>query len=218
VPLALFDLDNTLADRSAAFRRWLASFMAEHDVAADLQPWLVKADGDGFVPRPVFLGRAKEHLGLSASVESLAESYDATYPACYVREDASIAALQQLRDAGWRVAIVTNGRTAQQRAKALRTGLAEMADAFCVSEELGVRKPDSRIFQEAARECGVALEGWMIGDSAEADVAGGAAVGLRTIWLARGRTWGATLPRPDATVTTVSEAVGSLLGRDALRD
>lgn len=171
VPLALFDLDNTLADRDAAFRRWLRAFTAEHDVAAELMPWLVDADGDGFVPRPVFLGRVKERLGLSASVDAPVKAYDATYPACYVREEASITALEQLREAGWRVGIVTNGRTAQQLSKGVRTGLAEVADAFCVSEELGVRKPDRRIFEEAARQCGVPLAGWMVGDSAEADVA-----------------------------------------------
>lgn len=215
VPLALFDLDNTLTDRNAAFGRWLAGFMAEHDIPAELEPWLAKADGDGFVPRPVFLGRVKGRLGLSAPLEDLLEAYDATYPACYVREEASIAALEQLRGEGWRLGIVTNGRTSQQRAKATRTGLAELADALCISEELGVRKPDRRIFEEAARQCGAPLAGWMVGDSAEADVAGGGGAGLRTVWLTRGREWDAALPPPDAVATTVSDAVRVLLSRVA---
>lgn len=213
MPLALFDLDNTLADRNSAFGRWLDGFMAEHGVAGELRPWLAEADGDGFVPRPVFVARVKERLGLSASVDALLEAYDATYPACYVREEASIAALEQLREAGWRVGIVTNGRTSQQRSKGMRTGLAGVADAFCVSEELGVRKPDRRIFEEAARQCRVPLAGWMIGDSAEADVADGAAAGLRTVWLTRGREWDSALPPPDAAVTTVTNAVAVLLNR-----
>jgi FMN phosphatase YigB (HAD superfamily) len=211
VPLALFDLDNTLADRTAAFGRWLDGFVAEHGVSGELRSWLAQADGDGFVPRPVFLARVKDRLGLSASVDDLLKAYDATYPACYVREEVSVAALELLRDAGWRVGIVTNGRTSQQRSKALRTGLAGVADAFCVSEELGVRKPDRRIFEEAAQRCGVPLAGWMVGDSAEADVAGGAAAGLRTVWLTRGREWDTKLPPPDAAVGTVAEAVAVLL-------
>ena len=117
LPLALFDLDNTLADRDGSFGRWLTGFMIEYSVDAELRPWLTDADADGFVPRPVFLGRVRERLGLTASVDALLEAYDATYPGCYVREDASIAALERLRDAGWRVGIVTNGRTSQQRAK-----------------------------------------------------------------------------------------------------
>ena len=213
VPLALFDLDNTLVDRSSAFGRWLDGFMAEHGIGDELRSWLAQADGDGLVPRPVFLVRVKERLGLSASVDALLEAYDATYPACYVREEASIAALEQLRKAGWRVGIVTNGRTSQQRCKGTRTGVAGVADAFCVSEELGVRKPDRRIFEEAARQCGVPLAGWMVGDAAEADVAGGAAAGLRTVWLTRGREWNSVLPPPDAAVGTVTHAVEVLLSR-----
>lgn len=212
MPLALFDLDNTLVDRSSAFGRWLDGFMAEHGTD-ELRPWLAQADGDGLVPRPVFLAEVKERMGLPASVDALLEAYDGTYPGCYVREESSIAALEQLREAGWRVGIVTNGRTSQQRAKGIRTGLAGVADAFCVSEELGVRKPDRRIFEEAARRCGVPLAGWMVGDSAEADVAGGAAAGLRTAWLTRGREWNPVLPPPDAAVTTAAHAVHVLLSR-----
>ena len=54
----------------------------------------------------------------------------------------------------------------------------------------------------------------MVGDSAEADVAGGAGVGLRTVWLTRGREWDSTMPPPDTAVTTVSDAVTAILSRD----
>ncbi|MEV7806919.1 HAD hydrolase-like protein [Microbispora sp. NPDC088329] len=40
----------------------------------------------------------------------------------------------------------------------------------------------------AAERCGATLAegGWMIGDNPTADIAGGRAVGLRTIWINRG--------------------------------
>lgn len=87
-----------------------------------------------------------------------------------------------------------------------------MVDAVCVSEEVGARKPDPRIFDEAARRCDTELAGWMIGDSPTVDVAGGRAAGLRTAWLHRGREWdpavGAT---PDLVVDSVTTAVQALL-------
>jgi len=44
---------------------------------------------------------------------------------------------------------------------------------LCVSSVIGARKPDLAIFEEAAKLCELPLAGWMIGDSPEADVAGG---------------------------------------------
>ncbi|GAB2928027.1 hypothetical protein ACFMQL_04380 [Nonomuraea fastidiosa] len=41
MPLALFDLDNTLIDRHAAFERWAAEFAAQRRLGAEAVPWLV---------------------------------------------------------------------------------------------------------------------------------------------------------------------------------
>jgi HAD superfamily hydrolase (TIGR01549 family) len=211
MPLALFDLDNTLADRTGAFQRWVAAFAAHFDVPDEVASWLVELDGDGFVPRPEFLVAVRERLRLAPTVHELLAWYDATYPAHYVREEESVAALERLRGDGWSVAVVTNGRTVQQMEKMRRTGLDQVVDAVCVSEALRVRKPDPRIFTEAARRCETQLDGWMVGDSPVADIGGGKAVGLRTAWLARGRQWDEG-PRPDLVVGSVSEAVAHLLG------
>ncbi|WP_214104715.1 HAD hydrolase-like protein [Acrocarpospora catenulata] len=51
----------------------------------------------------------------------------------------------------------------------------------------------------------------MIGDSAAADVGGGRAVGLRTIWIDRGRQWPDAIDRPDHVVGDVAEAIAILL-------
>src|SRR5260370_38543123 len=46
----------------------------------------------------------------------------------------------------------------------------------------------------------------MVGDSPEADVAGGQAAGLQTAWIRRGRVWPVDDPLPDLRVDTVAEA------------
>jgi FMN phosphatase YigB (HAD superfamily) len=72
----------------------------------------------------------------------------------------------------------------------LQTGLAEAVDACALSGIEGIRKPDRGLFKIAASRCGMSLGagGWMIGDNLIADIAGGRAAGLRTVWIDRG-TW-----------------------------
>jgi len=78
------------------------------------------------------------------------------------------------------VGVVTNGPPSQwDKLEATRT--VDEFDAVCISAVVGSWKPDIGIFREAARACGVPLEGWMVGASAEADIVGGAGAGLRTI-------------------------------------
>ena len=58
----------------------------------------------------------------------------------------------------------------------------------------------------------VPLKGWMVGDSPHADIEGGRAAGLATIWMARGRDWDeSTFAPPDAEVATIVEAVSRIL-------
>ncbi|MER6827449.1 HAD-IA family hydrolase [Streptosporangium sp. NPDC000563] len=96
--------------------------------------------------------------------------------------------LSRLRASGWKVAIVTNGTADNQLGKIQRTGLAEAVDAYALSGVDGMRKPDIGLFEVAAKRCGMALEGggWMVGDNLVADIGGGRAVGLRTIWIDQG--------------------------------
>jgi putative hydrolase of the HAD superfamily len=123
-----------------------------------------------------------------------------------------------LRAAGWRLGAVTNGQPDNQVAKLRRTGLADHLDGWCVSAEVGVRKPDPAIFRLAARRCGRSIEdgsidGWMVGDSAELDVDGGRRAGLATFWVSHGRPWPADRTPPDRVASDTHLAIQSLLER-----
>jgi HAD superfamily hydrolase (TIGR01549 family) len=56
---------------------------------------------------------------------------------------------------GMPVAIVTNGSEEQQMTKMRTTGLGERVKTVVISEAVGLRKPDRRIFLHAARLLGV---------------------------------------------------------------
>ena len=53
----------------------------------------------------------------------------------------------------------------------------------------------------------------MVGDSADTDIAGGRAAGLRTAWLHHGREWERPDLPPDALVATIHDAVRHITGR-----
>ncbi|WP_405395407.1 HAD family hydrolase [Microbispora hainanensis] len=90
--------------------------------------------------------------------------------------------------------------------------MAEAVDAYALSGAEGIRKPDAGLFEIAAKRCGVTLAegGWVIGDNLTADIAGGRAAGLRTIWIDRG-TWSDVDHQPDHVVTDVLQAIEILL-------
>jgi FMN phosphatase YigB (HAD superfamily) len=208
VPLAIFDLDNTLIDRTTSFLRWATRFAAVHGLGPADVAWLVDADGDGFVPRPLFLAAIREQFAVDLPMTA----YQAEIVELVELDPGVPVALDGLRAVGWRVAIVTNGQTRQQSAKIRHTGLDAHVDAVAISEEAGERKPGRRIFEVAAQRCGARLSdgGWMIGDAAEADIGGGRSAGLRTVWMRRGREWDPAFPPPDLVADDIPAAVEAL--------
>jgi putative hydrolase of the HAD superfamily len=215
VPLLLVDLDNTLIDRAGAFGRWARDFAsARGGDAADAQ-WLAAADRDGLEPRERLAGLIAERFGLDAGDGSgvLAELRGGLVRQL-VADDAVIRALRRARAAGWAPFVVTNGTVAQQERKLQHTGLDREVAGWVVSEGAGLRKPDPAIFRFAAAQAGQSLDGgWMIGDSAQADIEGARGVGLPGVWLHRGRPWPLTSFEPGHVADSFPDAVDIVLHR-----
>ncbi|MGW6199449.1 HAD family hydrolase [Kribbella sp. NPDC055110] len=193
--LACFDLDNTLIDRDGAFLKWGRWWAELNGLGESAVEWLVAHDNGGFRPRAELFGMARSRFGLAASVGELVASYDEEHPLFAWVEQPVLEGLAELRAAGWRVAVVTNGGTVQQNLKLEYTQIADVIDYACVSETVGIRKPDPRIFELTAARTGATLDGgWMVGDHPSHDIAGGIAAGLRTIQIGKHHT-----PAPSAT-------------------
>jgi len=112
-----------------------------------------------------------------------------------------------------RLALVTNGPSDLQRWKLRSVGLEDRFAALAISGELGVAKPDPRIFKKILEELdALPRDVWHIGDSLSNDVAGARAAGLVSVWLNRlGR-----IPRggdaiPDIEVVSLSQLVENLI-------
>ena len=92
--------------------------------------------------------------------------------------------LTSLRSLGVRMAIVSNIHF-DLRPVLARQGIGGFFDAYALSFELGVQKPDPAIFEEALRALDVpAREALMVGDTPEADGAA-ALLGITTLILPR---------------------------------
>ncbi|MFI7648257.1 HAD family hydrolase [Micromonospora sp. NPDC049460] len=220
--LALFDLDNTLVQRDRAFAAWAQEFTAEHDLDPKWATWLIFADAHHDGPMDTFFDIVRDEFALTTPADELWRQYRHRMPQLVSCSAEDLAGLAKLRRQDWKIGIVTNGMTDNQLGKIRNTGLDRHVDAWCISHDVGIRKPDPRIFQLAAHRCGLTLDGggWMIGDSLILDIAGGACAGLRTVWIPEPRlarqhaTYGPDFflpPAPDATVMSVAEAVDVLL-------
>jgi putative hydrolase of the HAD superfamily len=190
VPLLMCDLDDTLVERAPLFRRWAEDFLREQGQPADLLDWLVEQDHGGHRPRGDFAAAVVERLGLEQRVEDLAADHDERMGSSYRLTDGVRSALDDVRAAGWSFAILTNGPVVAQTRKIEAAGLHELADAICISEEVGHSKPHRAMFDQAAQRAGATLEGaWMVGDNLDADIAGAQGVGARSVWVKNEHEW-----------------------------
>jgi HAD superfamily hydrolase (TIGR01549 family) len=215
--LALFDLDDTLVDRRAAFNAWAEEFATVHGLDDAALTFLLMTDAHHSGPMDSFFATVCQTFDLAEPPDQLWEQYRRRMPELASCRAEDLDALRRLRRAGWRIGILTNGMADNQLGKIRNTGLNRLVDAWCISDEVGIRKPDPEIFRLAAERCGSSPNrgGWMIGDNLVLDVAGGHAAGLRTIWLQpkrRPESWSFVGPAPDFTVDSVAEAVEVLLG------
>lgn len=116
--------------------------------------------------------------------------------------------LERLRRRVERLALVTNGAAAVQRAKLERFELAGFFDHVQLEGEFGAGKPDPsvyanvlRIFDAAPARC------LMVGDDYEADVLGSLAMGMHAAWIDARGAGRPPLdpPRPHASVRSLAE-------------
>jgi putative hydrolase of the HAD superfamily len=206
--LLMIDLDNTLIDRDAAFRTGVTEFLAAHGLPAEDVDWVMSVDASGYATRTVVA---------DAIIERYAAGLDKAGIIDFLRRgareharvaEATVVALQEVREAGHQVVIVTNGTVPQQTGKITASGLDRLVDATVVSEGVGSRKPEPGIFHAAAAAVGASLDGaWMIGDRDDADILGAHRLGLRSVWLHLGRDWAPTDYKPTASADSVAEAI-----------
>jgi putative hydrolase of the HAD superfamily len=168
VPLLLVDMDDTLVDRTATAQRWV-----ERHLPRPLRR-----------PGRVLLGWLVRRFQAQRLVSRLAALYERSEPRSYVLEEGVREALEEVRRAGWPIAVITNGNRRTQPAKLASAGILPLVDGVVISSHEGFAKPDPRVFRLAAERAGASLDGaWAIGDDLRQEIAGATKLGLRSVWL-----------------------------------
>ena len=217
----LFDLDDTLCDRSDAFQRWATGFVESRltssgrtarDAARD---WLIEVDEQGYCPRPEFGGRIRERFPVTMpeSTPEFVVAFQKRLVSEMTLADGADALLNALVVAAIPWGIVTNGSTAQQTRKIDHLGFSGRTSCVFVSEAFRSKKPDPDIFLAAARDLGVPRDRTLfVGDHPFNDIVGARQADMRTAWIRRGRKWPPDRAdaRPDLVVNTLGELTAAL--------
>jgi len=124
-----------------------------------------------------------------------------------------IQTLSTLKGRGYRLGLVTDGRVDTTYEILQRLGINEFFDAIVVSEEVGVEKPNPRIFKEAMfRLHANPSEIMIVGDNLERDILGGKESGMITVLMKRHRLnrAGNRKIKPDFKIQLLSELLNLL--------
>jgi putative hydrolase of the HAD superfamily len=143
----------------------------------------------------------------------LAAEYHAWRPA-HGLASTTHALLEVLRERGYKLGLVSNGFDPPDlvREELARLGVAQLLDVIVLSADVGVRKPDPAIFRRALDALGVAPENALfVGDTLATDIAGAAALGMRTcqaLWFVADADEG---PEPDFRAFTQMDVLTACL-------
>ncbi len=129
-----------------------------------------------------FLDPSIEETKIIAAVESRRRRFET---ALVDIESDMLGALDRLRHAGIRTALVSDAGADDVESWA-RSPLRERLDAIVFSYQLGIRKPDARIYQHALDALGVRPEeALFVGDGGSDEHRGARAVGIRPVLVTR---------------------------------
>ena len=204
----VFDLDDTLLDHRAAERAALAdvhrshaAHLGHHDLAHVQATYrehnvpLWREFGAGRITSAELKQLRSERLLAALGAHDLApdafsDAYLDRYAAHWRWAEGAREAYHAVAGA-YPVGILTNGFSAQQRGKlAALPEIAERAAFVVISEEVGVMKPDPRLFAHVLGVASDALDTPLapadvlyVGDSYHSDVLGGTGAGWPVAWL-----------------------------------
>jgi len=197
-----FDLDDTLFDRNAAQIRVVElitkqlpqifqGLKTEHVIEAFMESdRLSVADYEAGLPfddlrqkRSILFLRL---LGIKEDyADAITDMYVRDYPRINVPIAGAVPLVKEISKI-CPVAVISNGLPDVQYKKIKAIGLKEVFACVVLSEEIGIRKPDSRIFYYATDLLHVQPSDCLyVGDSYTNDIVGAKTAGMQACWLNR---------------------------------
>lgn len=198
IKAVLFDFDETLQDRRAAYMAYARDFLTalcpemtereretEAQYMTDLNNGGYRTGGINWDHREYF-AMVAAHLGRELpDLPAVIEDYRRRFPQKTRLLPGAVSLLNALRERGLLVGIVTNGSGIVQSRKLDHSGLRPLLDAVLISETEGVQKPDPELFCRAAARLGVSpAQCVYVGDHPQNDIEGAGNAGMHPVQVA----------------------------------
>lgn len=216
IKAVLFDFDETLQDRTAAFENYMDAFLDKY--RPELSPKerenckkdMVNTGNGGYVNRVEWCALLTKMWNWSdaPSPEELAYNYDLTFGDHNVIFDDAKPTLEELKKRGYIVGVVTNGPSMLQNHKMDTSGLRPLMDIVVVSGDVGVHKPDPKLFIYTAKKLSLKPEECVyVGDHPINDIKGALSAGMKAIRMNTGWFKNKELSQDVPTINKVSEVL-----------
>lgn len=115
-------------------------------------------------------------------------------------------AVRRLDDAGYDLAVLSNGDPPMLESLAATTGIEDRLTALISADEIRTFKPDAALYEHAADRLGVAPGAIVHVSAGWGDVMGAMHAGMQGVWVDRGRhPWPPIGPDPDLTVDSLAD-------------
>ena len=222
---ALFDLDDTLLGRSGAFEATFREFYETQPAINATVGWVeAKEFFWSLSPHGAIDGQdaAVRIMERWPSVELEPVEFEAWFFNTLASKaepiDGVLELLNDLNEAKYPWAVVTNGKTFQVT-KMRCSGLVDVVPFAIVSRLFGADKPDPRIYHEAVRRLKLSYDGiddiqpseiLFVGDNPYTDITGAAGVSMKTAWVRVTERYPDDAPAPDMEIGNVVELRGAL--------
>ncbi|MFC1900434.1 HAD family hydrolase [Chloroflexota bacterium] len=229
IKAVLFDVDDTLFDRNTAQKMTLDIIIERlphvfdiFDTERVMNAFMEsdRAVTEAYEAGAPFEGLREARSGIFLKLLDINEDVADTITEIYVRDypkvNASVpGAIELVKELSGRfqIGVVSNGLPDVQYQKLESMGISSFVSCVVLSEELGIRKPDPRIFHHAAgllqRQPSDCL---YVGDSYTSDVIGAKAAGMVSCWFNKNNSsYEEKDPEPDFEISNLEELTGILL-------
>jgi len=193
-----FDLDHTLWDFKKNSSLTFKFLLEKYNIPIDLERFLEiympinfslwKLYRDEKISKEYLrhnrLKSAFEKLNINVSsviIDQMSDDYVAHLPDHNFLVKDTLLVLDHLKEK-YKLHIITNGFTEVQKKKITNSNLDKYFSCIIDSETVGVKKPNSKVFEYALRVAGATKdESLMIGDNLEADIIGSINAGFSAI-------------------------------------
>ncbi|WP_235973606.1 HAD family hydrolase [Peribacillus faecalis] len=143
---------------------------------------------------------------------SIQDFWNHHFPQCFSIDPKTIQIINAIKQQA-KVAIITNGSVQRQNAKIMNTHLNSCFDTIIISEEVGLSKPDKRIFELALNELNVrSEEALFVGDDIEKDIGGSQTIHMKGIWFNPHKRENDTTIKPYAEIWSLDRLLDFLPG------